>query len=151
MTGAFRYPRAWPLGCCINVKSCSPEYPLQRRYSMSIMTPERIGTAIWRHLLSCSLLVLAAASIVTLRVAYLEIRPNDNSSQLIEMACWRVGLLLVFQSAPLLWARFIYKGYKQNLICIPLYQTTALLRMPLAIWAAGCLLTAAVFWPVLHV
>lgn len=118
---------------------------------MSIMTPEEISVAFWRHLLSCTLLVLAAASVVTLRVAYLEISPDDNSSQLIEMACWRVGLLLVFQSAPLVWIHFIYKGYKQNLICIPLYQTTALLRMPLAIWAAGCLLTAAVFWPVLHV
>jgi hypothetical protein len=118
---------------------------------MNIMTPERIGVALWRHLLSCSFLVLAAASIVTLRLAYLEIRPNDNSSHLIEMACWRVGLLLVFQSAPLVWAHFIYKGYKQNLICIPLNQTTALLRMPLAIWAVGCFLTAAVFWPVLHV
>lgn len=118
---------------------------------MTTMTPEGLGAAFWRHLLPCSLLLLATASIVTLRVAYLDIRPDDNSSQLIEMACWRVGLLLVFQSAPLVWAHFIYKGYKQNLICIPLYQTTALLRMPLAIWAVGCLLTAAVFWPVLNV
>lgn len=118
---------------------------------MNITTPETLCAELWRRLFLCSLLVFATASVVTLRLNYLAIGPDASPNQLIEMACWRVSLLLAFQSAPLAWAHFIYKGYKQKRVCIPLFQTMTLLRMPLSTWAGGCLMTAVVFWPELNI
>lgn len=116
---------------------------------MKITSPEQVCSLLWRSLLLCSLAVLAMASVVTVRLAFLPVGSTVTSDQMIEMACWRVSLLLAFQSAPLAWAHFIYKGYKHKLIDIPLYQTMTLLRMPLATWAGGCLITAVLFWPAL--
>lgn len=118
---------------------------------MKITTPEQLCSVLWRSLLLCSLAVLAMASFVTIRLAFLPDGPEASTNQMIEMACWRVSLLLAFQSAPLAWAHFIYKGYKHKLICIPLYQTMTLLRMPLATWAGGCLITAVFLWPELNI
>lgn len=118
---------------------------------MKITSPEQLCSVLWRSLLLCSLAVLAMASVVTIRLAFLPVGPETSTNQMIEMACWRVSLLLAFQSAPLVWANFIYKGYKHKLICIPLYQTMTLLRMPLATWAGGCLITAVFFWPELNI
>ncbi|MDH4653804.1 hypothetical protein [Pseudomonas sp. BN606] len=116
---------------------------------MNTMTPEEVCSAIWKRLLHCNLLVLSAAIAIALRLAYLSVSSNSSEDQPIELALWRIVLLIVFQSAPLVWAHLIYQGYKQKRIPIPLYQTMALLRMPLAIWAGGCLITGIVFWPVL--
>lgn len=115
---------------------------------MIITTPEQLCSELWRRLLICSLAVLTMAALVTVRLTYTPI--GASAEKMIEMACWRLSLLLAFQSAPLLWAHFIYKGYKQKRISIPLYQTMALLRMPLATWAGGCLATALILWPELN-
>lgn len=116
---------------------------------MNITTPEKLCSELWRRLRLCSLVVMAMASVVTARLAYLPNGPT-TPDQLIEMACWRVSLLLAFQSAPLVWAHFILKGYTHKRISIPLYQAMALLRMPLATWAGGCLITAVILWPELN-
>ena len=118
---------------------------------MKITNPEQLCSALWRSLLLCSLAVLVIASVVTIRLAFLPLGAEVTTDQMIEMACWRLSMLLAFQSAPLAWADFIYKGYKHKIICIPLYQTMTLLRMPLATWAGGCLITAVVFWPDLNI
>jgi hypothetical protein len=115
---------------------------------MIITTPEQLCSELWRRLLICSLAVLAMAAVVTVRLAYTP--AGASAEQMIEMACWRISLLLAFQSTPLLWAHFIYKGYTQKRIAIPLYQTMALLRMPIATWAGGCLITALILWPDLN-
>ncbi|MDH4566607.1 hypothetical protein E8E95_07940 [Pseudomonas sp. BN414] len=116
---------------------------------MNTMTPEEVCSAIWKRLFHCNLVVLSASALVVLRLAYVSVGPDIPEGRAVEMAFWRVALLMAFQSAPLAWAHLIYQGYKQKLISIPLYQTTTLLRMPLAIWAGGCLITGTVFWPVL--
>jgi hypothetical protein len=114
---------------------------------MNITTPEQLCSELWRRLFLCGLVVMAMAAVVTVRLAYL---PDTSVEQIIEMACWRICLLLAFHSAPLVWAHFIFKGYKYKRISIPLYQTMALLRMPLATWAGGCLITAVMLWPELN-
>jgi hypothetical protein len=61
--------------------------------------------------------------------------------------------MLAYQPAlgiPIGRAYFIFKGYQHKRISIPLYQTMALLRMPLATWAGGCLITAVMLWPELN-
>lgn len=115
---------------------------------MNINTPEQLCSELWRRLFLCSLAVLAIAAVVTVRLAYMTY--GLSAEQVIEMACWRISLLLAFQSAPLAWVHIIYKGYKYKRICIPLYQTMRMLRVPLATWAGGCLMTAAVIWPGLN-
>lgn len=117
---------------------------------MNISTPENLSASLWRRLISCSLLVLVTALIVKLRLSYLQIGPSNSGNPIVELTCWRLGLLLTFQSAPLILATFIYKGYKRKLIRIPLYQTMAILRMPLAVWSGGCLLIALALWPELN-
>jgi hypothetical protein len=117
---------------------------------MNITTPEQLCSKLWRRLFLCSLVVMAMAAVVTVRLAYLPASPDTSPDQMIEMACWRISLLLAFQSAPLVWAHFIVKGYQRKRISIPLYQTMALLRMPLATWAVGCLITAVMLWPELN-
>ena len=115
---------------------------------MNISTPEQLCAELWRRLYLCSLAVLAMAAVVTVRLAYIPV--GASAEQMIEMACWRISLLLAFQSAPLVWAHFIFKGYKYKRISIPLYQTMALLRIPVATWAGGCLITAVILWPELN-
>lgn len=117
---------------------------------MNITTPKKLCSELWRRLFLCSLVVLAIAAVVTVRLAYLPVGPDATAEQMIEMACWRISLLLAFQSAPLLWSYFIVKGYQHKRISIPLYQTMALLKMPLATWAGGCLITAVILWPELN-
>jgi alpha-N-acetylglucosamine transferase len=116
---------------------------------MNITTPEALSTAIWKRLLLCCPLVIVVVAIVTLRLPYLAADPTIVSRQLIEMAYLRIGLLLIFHTAPTAWVYLIYKGYRQRLITIPIYQSMALLRMPLATWTAGCLVTAIIMWPML--
>lgn len=115
----------------------------------TMMNLDDVCAEIWKRLVHCTFFVLVAISVAALRLASLASGSSLNKDTLLEMAIWRVGLLLAFQSAPLLWARFIYKSYKHKLISAPLYQTMTLLRIPLAIWAGGCLMTALVLWPVL--
>lgn len=117
---------------------------------MNITTPEKLSAELWRRLFLCSLVVLAMTATVTVRLAYLPLGPGATAGRMIEVTCWRISLLLAFQSAPLLWALFIYKGYKHKHISIPLYQTMALLRMPVATWAGGCLITAVILWQELN-
>jgi hypothetical protein len=117
---------------------------------MNISTPEKLCSELWRRLFLCSLVVMAMAAVVTVRLAYLPAGPDATADQMIEMACWRISLLLAFQSAPLVWAQFIFKGYQHKRISIPLYQTMAQIRMPLASWAGGCLITAVILWPELN-
>lgn len=107
---------------------------------------DEISTVIWKRLVHCTFLVLCIISIAALRFAYLK---ESNKDIYLEMAIWRVGLLLVFQTAPLQWAKFIYKTYRSRKTSAPLYQTMELLRIPLAIWTGGCLITALVLWPIL--
>ena len=118
---------------------------------MKITSPEQLCSVLWRSLLLCSLAVMAMASVVTIRLAFLPIDYEASTNQIIEMACWRISLLLAFQSAPLAWTHIIYKGYKHKLICIPLYQTMTQLRIPLATWTGGCLFTAIIYWPELSI
>jgi cell division protein FtsW (lipid II flippase) len=115
----------------------------------TMMNLDDVCAEIWKRLVHCTFFVLLAISVAALRLASLASEPNLNKDIFLEMAIWRLGLLLTFQSAPLLWARFIYKSYKNKLISVPLYQTMILLRIPLTIWAGGCLMTALVLWPVL--
>lgn len=115
---------------------------------MNISTPEQLSSELWRRLLICSSSVLAMAAVITVRMTYIPV--GASADMMIEMAYWRVSLLLAFQSAPLLWTHFIYKGYTQKRISIPLYQTMSLLRMPLATWAGGCFITALILWPELN-
>jgi hypothetical protein len=117
---------------------------------MNITTPEKVCSELWKRLFLCSLLVIATASIATLRLVHFANGPSPLPDHLLEMACWRLSLVVAFQSAPLVWAHFIYKGYQHKFIGIPLYQTMALLRMPLATWAGGCLITAVILWPQLN-
>jgi hypothetical protein len=117
---------------------------------MNITTPEQLCSELWQRLLLCSLVVLAMAAVATVRLTYLPVGPDASAEQMIEMACWRISLLLAFHSAPLVWARFIFKGYRHKQISIPLYQTMAQLRMPVATWAGGCLVTAVILWPQLN-
>ena len=114
---------------------------------MNITSPDALSSAIWRHLLLCSPLVISAAAVAALRLSYLAAAPTTDLEQLIEMACLRIGLLLTFHTAPIAWVRLIYKGYRQRHITMSIYQTMALLRMPLATWTAGCLMTAIIMWP----
>jgi hypothetical protein len=115
----------------------------------TMMSLDDVCAAIWRHLIYCTFLLLSAISIAALRLSQLPSATDPSKESLLEMALWRVGLLLVFQTAPLQWARFIYKSYRYRTTSAPLYQTMALLRMPLAIWTGGCLMAALVLWPVL--
>ncbi|EKB9386798.1 TPA: hypothetical protein SMN62_006175 [Pseudomonas aeruginosa] len=114
---------------------------------MNMTTPEQLSAELWKILHLCSLAVLAMASVVTIRLSFLHSDLYATVDQMIEMACWRIGLLLVLQSAPLAWAHLIFHSYKHKRISIPLYQTMALLKMPLATWAGGCLIAAVIFWP----
>lgn len=114
---------------------------------MNITTPKKLCSELWRRLFLCGLVVMTLATVVTVRLTYL---PDATADQQIEMACWRISLLLAFQSAPLVWAHCIFKGYQHKRISIPLYQTMVLLRMPLATWAGGCLITAVILWPELN-
>lgn len=114
---------------------------------MNITTPEQLSAELWKILHLCSIAVLAMASVAAIRLSFLHSNLDTTVDQMIEMACWRVGLLLVFQSAPLAWAHLIFHGYKRKRISIPLHQTMTLLKMPLATWAGGCLMAAVIFWP----
>ncbi|OXM40403.1 hypothetical protein CFY91_09270 [Pseudomonas fluvialis] len=118
---------------------------------MKITSPEQVSSAIWRTLFICSLAVLAITAIVVVRLTSLYVNPMPASEQIVEMAYWRISLLLAFQSAPLVWMHFIYKGYKNELICIPLYQTMTLLKVPLATWVGGCFIAVIFLWPMLKV
>lgn len=118
---------------------------------MNITPQEQLSSKLWRHLFLCGLVVMAMTAVVTVRLTYLPASPDTSPDQMIEMACWRISLLLAFQSAPLVWAHFIVKGYQRKRISIPLYQTMALLRMPLATWTAGCLLIGVILWPELNI
>ena len=117
---------------------------------MNITTSEQLCSKLWRHLFLCGLVVMTMTAVVTVRLTYLPASPDTSPDQMIEMACWRISLLLAFQSAPLVWAHFIVKGYQCKRFSIPLYQTIALLIMPLATWAGGCLITAVMLWPELN-
>ncbi len=118
---------------------------------MKITSPEQVYSTLWKTFFICSLAVLAIASVVIIRLTLLPASSESTTDQIIEMACWRLSLLLAFQSAPLAWAHFIYNGYKHKLIGIPLYQTMTLLKMPLATWAGGCLIAAVFLWPMLKI
>lgn len=109
---------------------------------------DEISTVIWKRLVHCTFLVLCVILIAALRLAYLT---DLNKDTHLEMTIWRLGLLFSFQTAPLQWAKYIYKIYKNRKTSAPLYQTMELLRMPLTIWAGGCLITALVLWPILGV
>lgn len=115
----------------------------------TIINADKISAELWKRLVHGTFFALLVICVVALRLAYLTERTDLNKDTYIEMAVWRVVLLLVFQTAPLQWARFIYKSYRNGAISIPLYQTMALLRMPLAIWTGGCLMSALVLWPIL--
>lgn len=118
---------------------------------MNITSPEKLSSTLWKQLFLCCLVIIAIAVIVIVRLTYLPTATDATASQMIEMTCWRISLLLAFQSAPLVWAHFIFKGYKYKRISIPLYQTMALLRMPLATWTAACLLIGVTLWPDLNI
>lgn len=107
---------------------------------------DEISTVIWKRLVHCTFLILCVISIAALRLAYLT---DSNKDIHLEMTIWRIGLLLAFQTAPLQWAKYIYKIYKNRRTSAPLYQTMELLRIPVAIWTGGCLTTALVLWPIL--
>ncbi|MWV17058.1 hypothetical protein F3I16_13530 [Pseudomonas sp. L-22-4S-12] len=115
----------------------------------TMMNLDDVCAEIWKRLVHCTAFVLVAISAAALRLTYLATESELNKDTFLEMTIWRLGLLMVFQSAPLLWVRFIYKSYKNKLISAPLYQTMTLLRTPLALWAGGCLMAALVLWPVL--
>ena len=117
---------------------------------MNITTPEALSAAIWKRLLLCCPLVIVVVAIVTIRLTYLATDPTTVPRQLVEMASLRIGLLLTFHSAPTAWIYLIYKIYRQRLITISIYQSIALLRMPLATWTAGCLMAAIFIWPMLN-
>lgn len=118
---------------------------------MNITTPEKLYGELWRRLYLCTLIVIVMVAVMTARLAYLPTSSGSSPMQMIELRGWRLGLLLTFQSAPLLWARLVYKGYKRKRISIPLYQTMSLLRVPIATWAGGCLVAAIALWPKLNV
>ncbi|WP_350009744.1 hypothetical protein [Pseudomonas sp. WHRI 8822A] len=115
----------------------------------TIIYPDEISAALWKRLAHCTLLVLFVISAVALRLAYLTARTDSSNDIYLEMAIWRVGMLLAFQTAPLQWAKFIYKIYRNRTTSVPLYKTMQLLRTPLAIWMGGCMTIALVFWPIL--
>ncbi|WP_187806573.1 hypothetical protein [Aquipseudomonas alcaligenes] len=115
----------------------------------TMMNLSEVYAEIWKRLAHCTFFVLVAISVTAIRLTSISSESGLGKDTLLEMAIWRVGLLLTFQSAPLLWARFIYKSYKNKTISIPPYQTMALLRIPLAIWTSGCLMTALALWPIL--
>jgi len=123
--------------------------PYERTLPMNIKTPDALSTAIWKRLLLCSPIVVAAATIVTIRLAYLDASPTTNLDQIFEMAFLRIGLLLAFHTAPIAWGYLIFQRHQQKLITIPIYQVMLLLRMPLATWTAGCLVAAIIMWPML--
>ena len=114
---------------------------------MNRITPERLSRGLWRHVYRCGALVLIAATLLTLRLAALDDKPGTHSEHAVEMALWRVGLLLSFHSAPWCWASMLARGYKRRLIPLPLDKVLLLLRMPVAAWSAGCLLIALMLWP----
>lgn len=110
---------------------------------------DEVCAIIWRQLTYCTILLLLTISIAALRLSQLLSATDQSKESLLEMALWRVGLLVIFQAAPLQWARFIYRSYRYKSTSVPLYQTMALLRTPLAIWTGGCLMAALVLWPIL--
>ena len=114
---------------------------------MNFTTTERISQELWKHVYRCGALVLIAAATLTLRLAVLDDSPSSYSEHAVEMALWRVGLLLAFHSAPWCWASMLSRGYKRRLISLPLYAVIGLLRMPIAAWSAGCLLISLMLWP----
>jgi hypothetical protein len=117
---------------------------------MNSIKPTTLSTAVWIRLLVCAPLVLAMGVAAALRSSHLESQSLPESALIVEMACWRIALLMSFHSAPLTWARFIYRGYRNSLIPFPLHQAMTRLRMPLATWTAGCLVIAIALWPALN-
>lgn len=125
-------------------------YPNRASLSMSRkINPDEIYAEFWKRLVNCTFLVLLIILAATLRLAYLTGKTDISKDIYLEMAIWRIGLLLAFQTAPAQWAKFIYTTYKNQATSTPLHQTMQLLRTPLTIWTGGCLITALVFWPVL--
>lgn len=112
-------------------------------------TSEAVRAALWRHLFYSSQSIVIVVSAMTIRLGYLEYPPSTSAPQLIEIAFWRLALLLSFQSAPLAWTVFLFKGYKHRRLLIPLHESMKLLRLPLATWTCGCLLTSTVLWPMM--
>jgi hypothetical protein len=114
---------------------------------MCLITPETLSQQLWKLVYRCGALVLIAAAMATLRLTALDDGPGSHSEHAVEMAFWRVGLLLSFHSAPWCWASMLCRGYKRRLIPLPLYEVLWLLRMPVATWSAGCLLISLMLWP----
>ncbi len=117
---------------------------------MMYKTSEAVRAALWRQLLYSSQSIVIVVSALMLRLSYLEYPPATSAPQIIEIALWRLALLLSFQSAPLAWTLFIFKGYKHKRLLIPLHESMRLLRLPLATWICACLLTSIVLWPMLR-
>ena len=113
-------------------------------------TSEAVRAALWRQLFYSSQSIVIMASAITLRLGYLGYPPSSSAPQLIEMAIWRIALLMSFQSAPLAWALFLFKGYRHRRLMIPIHESMKLLRLPLATWVTGCLLTSTMMWPILQ-
>lgn len=117
---------------------------------MMYRTSEAVRAALWRQLFYSSQSIVIMASAITLRLGYLGYPPSTSAPQLIEMAIWRVALLVSFHTAPLAWVVFLIKSYKHRRLMIPLHESMKLLRLPLATWVTGCLLTSFVMWPMLQ-
>ena len=114
-------------------------------------TSKAVRAALWKQLLYGSQSIVIVGSALILRLAYLGYPlATTSASHLIEMAVWRIALLMSFQSAPLAWSLFLLKGYKHRRLMIPLHESMKLLMLPLATWTTACLLTSIVLWPMLR-
>ncbi len=112
-------------------------------------TSEEVRAELWRQLFYSSQSIVIVVSALILRFSYLGYPTATSAPQLIEMAVWRIALLMSFQSAPLAWSLFLLKGYKHRRLMIPLHVSMKLLMLPLATWATACLLTGTTLWPML--
>jgi hypothetical protein len=112
-------------------------------------TSEAVRTELWRQLFYSSQSIVIVVSALILRLSYLGYPPATSVPQLIEMAVWRIAVLMSFQSAPLAWSLFLLNGYKHRRLMIPLHESIKLLRLPLAAWTTACLLTGTALWPML--
>lgn len=117
---------------------------------MMYRTSEAVRAAFWRQLLYSSQSIVIMVCAITLRLDYLGYPPSTSAPQLIEIVIWRIALLVSFHTAPLAWALFLFKGYRHRRLMIPLHESMNLLRLPLATWITGCLLTSFVMWPMLQ-
>jgi hypothetical protein len=109
-----------------------------------------VPTMLWKRFAQSAVILFFVAILVALRLAITHNTPiQDPLQRLIELEALRLGLLVTFHIAPLLWAISIYRGSRQGVITTTLDRVIQDLRMPLAAWLALCLLAGFYFWPLL--